>query len=87
MMIRVTPIVMKPTRRIKRILHRIAQLSNKKEWTSLSSVVTTEEDRRIIKSLEQRDVVIISNGDRCKIKVALYKEWIIAKYGLEGSNG
>lgn len=71
----------------KRILHRIAQLSNKKEWTPLNSVVKTEEDRKIIESLEQRDVVIISNSDRCKIKVALYKEWIIAKYGLEGSNG
>ena len=71
----------------KRILHRIAQLSNKKEWTSLSSVVKTEEDKKIMESLEQRDVVIISNGDRCKIKVALYKEWIIAKYGLEGNNG
>ena len=71
----------------KRILHTIAQLSNKREWTSLNSVVKTEEDKKIIKSLEERDVVIISNGDRCKSKVALYKEWIIAKYGLEGSNG
>ena len=70
----------------KRILHRIAQLSNKKEWTPLRSVIKSDRDRELIDALEQRDVIIVSNGDRCKIKVALYKEWIIAKYGLEGSH-
>ena len=68
----------------KRILRRIAQLSNKKEWTPLSSIIKTEEDRRLIDALEKRDVLIISNNDRCKIKVALYKEWLIERYGLEG---
>ena len=68
----------------KRILHRIAQLSNKKEWTSLSLVVSDERDRELVKSLEQRDVIIVSNNERCKIKVGLYKEWIIEKYGVEG---
>lgn len=71
----------------KRILHKIAQLSNKKEWTQLSNVAKTDEERKIIDSLEQRDVIIVSNRDSCKIKVALYKEWIISKYGLENKNG
>ena len=64
----------------KRILHNIALLSNKKEWTPLSSVVKTDNDKKLIEALEQRDVVIISNGERCKIKVELYKEWILSKF-------
>ena len=67
----------------KRLLKRIAQLSNNKEWTSLSSVITNEHDRELLKALEQRDVIIVSNNERCKIKVGLYKEWIIEKYGME----
>lgn len=66
----------------KAMLKRIAEFSNKKEYTPVEAVVQTEEDREILEKLEQRDVVIISNGDRCKIKVALYKEWLIEKYGL-----
>lgn len=71
----------------KRILHRIARLSNKKEWTPLNLIVLNEEDKQRLTALEERDVIIISNNERCKIKVALYKEWIIEKYGLEGNNG
>lgn len=66
----------------KIMLKRIAEFSNKKEYTPVENVVQTDEDREILEKLEQRDVVIISNGDRCKIKVALYKEWLIEKYGL-----
>lgn len=71
----------------KRILHKIARRSNNKEWTPLINVIENEHDKKLIDSLEKRDVIIITNNDRCKIKVALYKEWIIAKYGLEGVNG
>lgn len=71
--------------RNKRMLRRIAQLSNKKEWTPLQSVIESDEDRNTIKNLESRDVIIIENNDRCKIKVALYKEWILEKYGVEAS--
>jgi len=68
--------------RNKAILKRIAEFSNKKEYTLVEDVIQSEEDREILYKLEQRDVVIISNGDRCKIKVVLYKEWLIEKYGL-----
>lgn len=71
----------------KRILHRIAQLSGKKEWTPLNSVIEREGDFELLEALEQRDVVIIQGRERCKIKVALYKEWIIEKYGLEVAHG
>ena len=71
----------------KRILHRIAQLSGKKEWTPLNSVIERESDFGLLEALEQRDVVIIQGRERCKIKVALYKEWIIEKYGLEVAHG
>ncbi|MEX5285139.1 ATP-binding protein [Selenomonas sputigena] len=71
----------------KRILHRIAQLSGKKEWTPLKSVIEREGDFELLEALEQRDVVIIQGRERCKIKVALYKEWIIEKYGLEVAHG
>lgn len=71
----------------KRILHRIAQLSGKKEWTPLKSVIERESDFDLLEALEQRDVVIIQGRERCKIKVALYKEWIIEKYGLEVAHG
>lgn len=65
----------------KNILKRIAQESNKKEWASLQSVIKSEEDNNILENLRERDV-IIKESDRCKIKVTLYKEWILEKYGL-----
>ena len=65
-------------KRNKEILKRIARFSNKKEYTPIDAVIKSEEDREVLKKLEQRDVVIITNGeDRCKIKVALYKEWLM----------
>lgn len=73
-------------KRNKAILHKIAQHSNRKEWTPLNSIISCEEDRQTLKTLEQRDVIEISKNDRCKIKIKLYKEWIIAKYGLEATN-
>lgn len=72
--------------RNKKMLRRIAQQSNKKEWTPLQSVILSEEDRVTVENLQLRDVVIVENNDRCKIKVALYKEWIFEKYGLEASH-
>lgn len=65
----------------KNILKRIAQESNKKEWASLQNIIKSEEDNNILENLRERDV-IIKEEDRCKIKVTLYKEWILEKYGL-----
>lgn len=71
--------------RNKKMLRKIAQHSNKKEWTKLENVISSDEDRAVIDSLQLRDVIIVENNDRCKIKVALYKEWILEKYGLEAT--
>lgn len=70
----------------KRILHRIAQLSGKKEWAPISKVIGQENDWERLSALEERDVVIIQGRERCKIKVVLYKEWILEKYGMEESH-
>lgn len=65
------------------MLHKIAMFSNGNEWTKLNEIIESVEDEQILNSLEQRDVVEIRK-DRgvCKIKVYLYKEWIIAEYGM-----
>ena len=42
------------------------------------------ENARVIDKLVERDVLVRNGEDRCKIKVALYKEWLIERYGLEG---
>lgn len=65
----------------KEMLKRIAQFSPRREWTPLDKVIHNSDDEQILKNLEERDVVVIDEGQRCKIKVALYKEWILAKYG------
>lgn len=65
----------------KEILKKIAKESSRKEWASYEKVVLTDEDKEIIQNLEERDVVIIEEEQRCKIKVVLYKEWLLAKYG------
>ena len=65
----------------KEILKKIAQASNKREWAYLDSICDTDEDRKLLENLKERDVIIIMDGTRCKIKVSLYKEWIIKKYG------
>lgn len=70
----------------KRLLRRIAQLSNQKEWAPIALVAQTENERKRLDALAHRDVVVISESERCKIKVDLYKEWILAKYGLEVSD-
>lgn len=69
----------------KRILRRIAKFSDKKEWAPLSSVVQTDTDKKLIDALEQRDVVELGERGTIKIKVALYKEWILARE-LEGQH-
>ena len=69
----------------KNILKRIANNSNNKEWTPLSKVILSKEDRVLIDNLVNRDVVTVKN-DRCKIKVVLYKEWLLEKYGWENKD-
>jgi cold shock CspA family protein/KaiC/GvpD/RAD55 family RecA-like ATPase len=65
----------------KLLLKRIAQLAPRKEWSPIDKVILDESDRKLLDNLEERDVILIEEGQRCKIKVALYKEWILAKYG------
>ena len=65
----------------KEILKRIAKESARKDWAPYDRVVLNEDDKNIIKNLEERDVVIVEEEQKCKIKVALYKEWLLAKYG------
>ena len=75
-------------RKNKDILKRIAQYTNKKEWAILHNCVIRNghesEDNKLIDALERRDVLIVERkNNRCKIKVVLYKEWLINKYGVE----
>lgn len=65
----------------KNLLKKIAQVSPRKEWSPIEKVIENSEDMELLKNLEKRDVVLIEEGQRCKIKVQLYKEWILAKYG------
>lgn len=68
----------------KKILRLIAKYSNKKEWALIENVAKNDDDLSILENLRERDVITISDK-RCKIKVALYKEWILAKYGQDVS--
>jgi len=70
----------------KRLLRRIAQFSGKREWAPLNKVIEQKDDWARLIALEERDVVIIQERERCKIKVTLYKEWILEKYGMEESH-
>lgn len=65
----------------KLLLKRIAQQSSRNEWADYKKVVLSEDDEDVIKNLEERDVVIVEERQRCKIKIALYKEWLLRKYG------
>lgn len=65
----------------KAILKKIAQVSPRKEWSQIEKIIESPEDEELLKNLEKRDVVLIEEGQRCKIKVSLYKDWILAKYG------
>lgn len=64
----------------KQIIKCIAQKSYNQDWVSIDEIVQSDDDKITLHNLEARDVVIISDN-KCKIKVTLYKEWIIAKYG------
>ena len=65
----------------KEILKRIALVSNSSGWASLNKVISSAIDRQLIANLEERDVLIVEKNERCRIKVALYREWLIEKYG------
>lgn len=71
----------------KNMLRRIAQRSNKKDWTPLKRLIEKAGDRRVLDDLALRDVIRIENNERCKILVSLYKEWILATYGTEEIHG
>lgn len=68
----------------KEILKSIARGSYNKEWANIRLLLEEPENARIIDKLVERDVLVRNGEDRCKIKVALYKEWLIERYGLEG---
>lgn len=68
----------------KEILKAIARGSYNREWANIRLLVENPENTKIIDKLVERDVLVRNGEDRCKIKVALYKEWLIERYGLEG---
>lgn len=65
----------------KAFLLKIARISARNEWAYINDVADTDNEKQLLKDLEMRDVIIVRNGDRCKIKVELYKEWLLEKYG------
>lgn len=68
----------------KEMLKAIARGSYNREWANIRLLLEKPENVRIIDKLVERDVLVRNGEDRCKIKVALYKEWLIERYGLEG---
>ena len=68
----------------KEILKAIARGSYNREWANIRLLLENEENTKLIDKLVERDVLVRNGEDRCKIKVALYKEWLIERYGLEG---
>lgn len=65
----------------KNLLRKIAQTANKSEWAYLSKLSLNETEKTLLENLQLRDVVVIDKNERCKIKVVLYKEWLLYKYG------
>lgn len=68
----------------KEILKAIARGSYNREWANIRLLIEDSENAKVIDKLVERDVLVRNGEDRCKIKVALYKEWLIERYGLEG---
>lgn len=68
----------------KEILLKIARLSYKNEWANIKRMCEDQETSRMIDKLIERDVLLRNGDERCKIKVALYKEWLLERYGLGG---
>lgn len=68
----------------KEILKAIARGSYNREWANIRFLIEEPENAKAIDKLVERDVLVRNGEDRCKIKVALYKEWLIERYGLEG---
>lgn len=68
----------------KEILKAIARGSYNREWANIRLLIEDPENARVIDKLVERDVLVRNGEERCKIKVALYKEWLIERYGLEG---
>lgn len=68
----------------KEILKAIARGSYNREWANIRLLIEDPENAKVIDKLVERDVLVRNGEERCKIKVALYKEWLIERYGLEG---
>lgn len=68
----------------KEVLKTIARGSYNREWANIRLLIEDSENAKVIDKLVERDVLVRNGEDRCKIKVALYKEWLIERYGLEG---
>lgn len=68
----------------KEVLKAIARGSYNREWANIRLLNEDPENAKVIDKLVERDVLVRNGEDRCKIKVALYKEWLIERYGLEG---
>ena len=61
----------------KDIIRKIAFSSNSDGWAKINDIAVSIEDKELLDILNKRDVVEIIKG-KCKIKVELYRQWILA---------
>ena len=66
----------------KDLLKNIAQGTDKNDGWAVKSSVIGKKEQSIFDNLVSRGVVVEDKkNNKCKIKVVLYKEWILQKYG------
>ena len=64
----------------KKIIREIAKNSDKDGWLYINISAISEEEKKLLDKLESRYVLIKKDG-KYKIKVDLYRQWILAKEG------
>ena len=67
----------------KKILLYIAKKSKNREWADVSEFLKDKEKMNLINRLVDRDVLVRNNSNKFKIKVGLYKEFLIRMHGNE----
>lgn len=66
----------------KTILATIAEISKNKEWANVKDLMKDEKNKAAIEKLVERDVLVRNGANLCKIKVGLYKEWLLKMYAM-----
>ena len=66
----------------KKILSTIAKKSQNKEWANIQELMKDARNKEAIEKLIERDVLVRNGAYLCKIKVGLYKEWLLKMYGM-----